>query len=79
MDKKFLKRIIAQSQEDLQIISALCSEAKIKINNIKYLRSNKIFLIFLSRFNRDINGKPAFGYTGGANRMISDSYLRSFV
>ena len=34
--------------------------------------------IFLSRFNKDINGRPAFGYTGGANRMISDSYLRSF-
>ena len=58
MDKKFLKKIIAQSQEDLQIISALCSEAKIKINNIKYLRSNKIFLIFLSRFNNeDIDNK----------------------
>ena len=45
MDKKFLKKIIAQSQEDLQIISALCSEAKVKINNIKYLPSNKIFLM----------------------------------
>ena len=53
MDKKFLKRIIAQSQEDLQIISALCSEAKVKINNIKYLPSNKIFLIFLSRINNE--------------------------
>ena len=53
MDKKFLKKIIAQSQEDLQIISALCSEAKVKINNIKYLPSNKIFLIFLSRINNE--------------------------
>jgi hypothetical protein len=35
--------------------------------------------IFLASFNRDINGKPAFGYTGGANRMVSDSYLRSFI
>ena len=55
MDKKFLKKIIAQSQEDLQIISALCSEAKININNIKYLPSNKIFLIFLSRINNEEN------------------------
>ena len=53
MDKKFLKKIIAQSREDLQIISALCSEAKVKINNIKYLPSNKIFLIFLSRINNE--------------------------
>ena len=53
MDKKFLKKIIAQSQEDLQIISALCSESKVKINNIKFLPSNKIFLIFLSRINNE--------------------------
>ena len=53
MDKKFLKKIIAQSKEDLQIISALCSESKVKINNIKYLPSNKIFLIFLSRINNE--------------------------
>ena len=45
MDKKFLKKIIAQSPEDLQIISACCSEAKVKISDIKYLSSNKIFLI----------------------------------
>ena len=30
MDKKFLKKVIAQSPEDLQIISACCSEAKVK-------------------------------------------------
>jgi len=46
MKKRFLKKIIAQSQEDLQIISACCSEAKIKLENIKYLSKNKIFLIF---------------------------------
>ena len=53
MDKKFLKKIIAQSPEDLQIISALCSEAKIKLGDIKYLSSNKIFLLSLSRFNKE--------------------------
>ena len=45
MDKKFLKKIIAQSPEDLQMISACCSEGKVKISDIKYLPSNKIFLI----------------------------------
>ena len=45
MDKKFLKRIIAQSQEDLQIISACCSEAIVRILDIKFLPANKIFLI----------------------------------
>ena len=51
MSKKFLKKIIAQSPEDLHIISACCSEAKVRLNDIKYLPSSKIFLLSLSRFN----------------------------
>ena len=53
MDKKFLKKIIAQSLEDLQIISACCSEATVKISEIKYLSSNKIFLISLLRQDKE--------------------------
>ena len=53
MDKKFLKKIIAQSPEDLQMISACCSEAKVKISDIKYLPSNKIFLISMIRKYRE--------------------------
>ena len=43
MNKKYLARIIANDNEGLQMISACCSGAKIKISNIKYLKSNKIF------------------------------------
>ena len=53
MDKKFFKKIIAQSPEDLQIISACCSEAKVKTSEIKYLPSNKIFLLSLVRFDKE--------------------------
>ena len=53
MDKKFLKKIIAQSPEDLQIISACCSEAKVKISDIKYLSKNQIFLVYIQRFVRE--------------------------
>jgi len=53
MDKKFLKKIIAQSPEDLQIISACCSEAKVNTSEIKYLPSNKIFLLSLIRIDRE--------------------------
>jgi hypothetical protein len=53
MDKKFLKKIIAQSPEDLQIISACCSEAKVNTSEIKYLPSNKIFLLSLLRIDRE--------------------------
>ena len=57
MNKRFLKKIIAQTPEDLQIISACCSEAKIKLENIKFLSKNKIFLISLERFNKESNNK----------------------
>ena len=53
MDKKFFKKIIAQSPDDLQIISACCSEAKVKTSEIKYLSSNKIFLLSLLRFDKE--------------------------
>lgn len=55
MTKKFLKKIIAQNQEDLRVISALCSESKIKQTEIKFLKDNKIFLIFLERENKEKN------------------------
>ena len=53
MDKKFLKKIIAQSPEDLQVISACCSEAKVNTSEIKYLSSNKIFLLSILRIDRE--------------------------
>jgi len=53
MDKKFLKKIIAQSPEDLQVISACCSEAKVNTLEIKYLPSNKIFLLSILRIDRE--------------------------
>ena len=53
MIAKFLKKIIAQNQEDLRIISALCADATIKQSEIKFLKKNKIFLISLERENRE--------------------------
>ena len=49
MNKKYLKKIIATDNEGLQMISACCGGAKVKISNIKYLQSNKIFLISIER------------------------------
>ena len=58
MAKKFLKKIIAQNQQDLRVISALCSEAKIKQTEIKFLKKNKVFLLLLERENKEkINSK----------------------
>ena len=53
MGNKFFKKIIARSSDDLQFISAYCSNSSVKINDIKYLKKNKIFLILLERINQD--------------------------
>ena len=57
MDKKYLKKIIAQSSLDLKMISACCSEAKLKLSDIKYLPKNKLFLISIERLNKEIENK----------------------
>jgi len=53
--KSFLKKVIAQSPEDLQIISAICAESKVKISDIKYLPLTKIFLLSISRIDKENN------------------------
>ena len=49
MDKKYLAKIIATDNEGLQMISACCAGAKVKISDIKILKSNKIFLLSIMR------------------------------
>ncbi|MDA1167180.1 MAG: DUF2948 family protein [Proteobacteria bacterium] len=49
MDKKYFAKIIATDSEGLQMISACCAGAKVKVADIKYLQSNKIFLLSLER------------------------------
>ena len=49
MKKRFFKKIIAQTQEDLRLIAALCSDSLTVSNKIKYLKDNKIFLIPIER------------------------------
>tara|TARA_Y100001970_G_C14201629_1_gene841453 strand:+ start:1689 stop:2087 length:399 start_codon:yes stop_codon:yes gene_type:complete len=72
MSKKFLKRIIALTPEDLQLISACCSEGKVKIKEIKYLPKNKIFLFSINRLNKEIeNSKKRI------NSIIKFGYIES--
>ena len=49
MEKKYQAQIIATDNEGLQMISACCAGAKVKVSDIKYLISNKIFLISVER------------------------------
>ena len=49
MEKKYLAKIIANDQEGLQMISACSAGAKVKVVDIKYLASNKVFLLSIER------------------------------
>ena len=57
MNKKYLAKIIAKDNQGLQMISACCSEAKVSINEIKYLPKNKIFLFSLERYGKETDKK----------------------
>ena len=46
---KYLAKIIATDKEGLQMISACSSGAKVKVSDIKYLESNKLFLLSIER------------------------------
>ena len=49
MNKKYLAKIIATDNEGLQMISACTAGAKVKISDIKFLASNKVFLLSIER------------------------------
>ena len=57
MEKKYLAKIIATENEGLQMISACCAGAKVKISDIKFLKSNKIFLLSVERKKIETNQK----------------------
>ena len=57
MDKKYLAQIIAIDNEGLQMISACTAGAKVKVADIKYLASNKVFLLSIERTKIEANEK----------------------
>ena len=49
MEKKYLAKIIATDNEGLQMISACVAGGKVKVADIKYLKSNRVFLMSIER------------------------------
>tara|TARA_B100000900_G_C20537164_1_gene698882 strand:+ start:249 stop:647 length:399 start_codon:yes stop_codon:yes gene_type:complete len=47
--KKYLAQIIATDYDGLQMISACSAGAKVKVADIKYLESNRVFLLSINR------------------------------
>jgi hypothetical protein len=57
MNNKYLAQIIATDNEGLQMISACTAGAKVKVSDIKYLASNKVFLISVERTKIELDQK----------------------
>ena len=72
MNNPYLKKIIAQSQEDLHIISACCSEGIVKVSDIKYLKKNKIFLLSIKRVAKEIENS-----SNKINSIIRFEYIQN--
>ena len=70
MEKKYLAKIIANDQEGLQMISACSAGAKVKVLDIKYLGSNKVFLLSIERTKVE---------TGQDNKKINSICRFDFV
>ena len=69
MEKKYLAQIIATDNEGLQMISACTAGAKVKVSDIRYLSSSKVFLLSFERNkietaqkNKKINSICRFDY-----------------
>ena len=72
MNKKYFAKIIAKDSQGLQIISAYCSESRVKIHEIKYLKQNKIFLLSIQRLSREIDDSK-----GKINSILKFDYISS--
>jgi len=57
MSKKYFAKIIAKDPSGLQVISACCSDSKVKVEEIKFLKKNKLFLLSIERFNKEKDNK----------------------
>ena len=56
-EKKYLSKIIAKDLNGLRVISACCSGGKVKVQEIKFLKINKLFLLLIERINKENNSK----------------------
>ncbi len=70
MNNKYLAKILASDTEGLQVISACSSGSKVAVSNIKYLASNKVFLLSIERTKTE---------TGQEDKNISSILRFDFI
>ena len=83
---KYLAKIIANDQEGLQMISACIAGSKTKIGNIKYLATNKVFLISIERTkvetdqkNKKINSVCRFDFVYKVKSKNIDQFDKKII
>ena len=86
MNKRYLAKIIATDNEGLQMISACCAGAKVKISDIKFLKSNKVFLLSIERTkiesdqkNKKINSICKFDFVDKVKSKNIDQKNKDFI
>ena len=50
---EYRPQIIASDLDGLQVVSAACSSGKVRVADIKYLLSNKVFLLSIERAKKE--------------------------
>ncbi len=86
MEKKYLSKIIATDNEGLQMISACSAGAKVRVKNIKYLASSKVFLLLIMRakieknqLNKRVNSICRFDFVDKVKSKNIDQKNKEFV
>ena len=86
MEKKYLAKIIANDQEGLQMISACIAGSKTKVSGIKYLSTNKVFLISIERtkvesdqINKRINSICRFDFVDKVKSKNIDQFDKKII
>ena len=83
---KYLAKIIANDQEGLQMISACIAGSKTKVSDIKYLSTNKVFLISIERtkvetdqINKKINSICRFDFIDKVKSKNIDQFDKKII
>ena len=83
---KYLAKIIANDQEGLQMISACIAGSKTNVSGIKYLSTNKVFLISIERtkvesdqINKRINSICRFDFVDKVKSKNIDQFDKKII
>ena len=83
---KYLAKIIANDQEGLQMISTCIAGSKTKVSNIKYLSTNKVFLLSIERNkveseqkNKKINSICRFDFVDKVKSKNNDQFDKKII